>query len=46
MIVTKTVVFVVVGFPANDFLWQEPGSDKGDCKFLRKELWCHISYDE
>ena len=28
--------FVVVGFPANDFLWQEPGSDKEIAKFCEK----------
>jgi glutathione peroxidase len=25
--------FVIVGFPANDFLWQEPGSDKDIAAF-------------
>ena len=25
--------FVIVGFPANDFLWQEPGSNKEIAKF-------------
>ena len=24
----KSKGFVIVGFPANNFLWQEPGSDK------------------
>ena len=28
--------FVVVGFPANDFLWQEPGSDKEIANFCEK----------
>ena len=28
--------FVVIGFPANDFLWQEPGSDKEIAKFCEK----------
>ena len=35
MIVTKIVV-LVVGFPANDFLWQEPGSDKEIANFCEK----------
>ena len=28
--------FVIVGFPANDFLWQEPGSDKEIAAFCEK----------
>ena len=28
--------FVIVGFPANDFLWQEPGSDKDIAAFCEK----------
>ena len=28
--------FVIVGFPANDFLWQEPGSDKEIAAFCKK----------
>lgn len=28
--------FVIVGFPANDFLWQEPGSNKEIAKFCEK----------
>lgn len=28
--------FVIVGFPANDFLWQEPGSDKEITAFCEK----------
>ena len=28
--------FIVVGFPANDFLWQEPGSDKEIAKFCEE----------
>ena len=28
--------FVIVGFPANDFLWQEPGSDKEIVAFCEK----------
>ncbi|MEC7173681.1 MAG: glutathione peroxidase [Bacteroidota bacterium] len=32
----KDCGFVVVGFPANDFLWQEPGSDKEIASFCEK----------
>ena len=28
--------FTIVGFPANDFLWQEPGSDKEIAAFCEK----------
>ena len=28
--------FTIVGFPANDFLWQEPGSDKEIAAFCKK----------
>ena len=28
--------FVIVGFPANDFLWQEPGSNKEIAAFCEK----------
>lgn len=28
--------FIIVGFPANDFLWQEPGSDKEIAAFCEK----------
>jgi len=28
--------FVIVGFPANNFLWQEPDTDQG---ILHKKLW-------
>ena len=28
--------FVIVGFPTNDFLWQEPGSNKEIAKFCEK----------
>ena len=26
--------FIIIGFPANNFLWQEPGSNEKNCKFL------------
>ena len=32
----KSSGFVIVGFPANDFLWQEPGSDKEIAAFCEK----------
>ena len=28
--------FIIVGFPANDFLWQEPGNDKEIAAFCEK----------
>ncbi|MDG1028213.1 MAG: glutathione peroxidase [Flavobacteriaceae bacterium] len=30
--------FVIVGFPANDFLWQEPGSNKEIAAFCEKNF--------
>ena len=38
--------FVIVGFPANNFLWQEPGTETEIKKFLRKKLWGNFSHDE
>ena len=32
----KSKGFVIVGFPANNFLWQEPGSDKEISIFCEK----------
>ncbi|MDA8758377.1 glutathione peroxidase [Flavobacteriaceae bacterium] len=32
----KNSGFVIVGFPANDFLWQEPGSNKEIAAFCEK----------
>ena len=32
----KNSGFVIVGFPANDFLWQEPGSDNEIAAFCEK----------
>ena len=35
--------FTIIGFPANDFLWQEPGSDKEIAAFCKKNYGA-VSY--
>ena len=37
--------FVIVGFPSNNFGFQEPGSDEKIAEFCQKKLWCYISND-
>ena len=37
--------FVIIGFPANNFLFQEPGSNEEIAIFVKK-LWCNVSNDE
>ena len=34
---------VIVGFPANNFGGQEPGSQRRDKRILQKKLWCYFS---
>ena len=40
----KSENFVIVAFPSNNFLWQEPGTNK-DIKVFVKELWRQFSCD-
>jgi len=37
--------FVIIGFPANDFLSQEPGTNEEIAAFCEKKLWRYLSYD-